>query len=672
MALPPRILDPHQRNLLRAALGDGASATAAYRAWRAGFDLDIIDGLTFRIMPLLLRTAERLDVPELELARMRGVGKHIWLSNVLGMRLLVEAIEVLQRAPVDAILMKGGALFARDTQLSHLRYSGDYDLQIRKRDAPRAISALRAAGFQEDGIQAHRFTQADFELIHAVHLVKQISQNSIDLHWRPLPRLRDEAFVDELLAFRERGNLFGREVAIPGAADHLFLCVSRPELWEANEIFLRAVEATQLLRHCGGKLDWDRFEDLAERYRSKAMAAAMLRLIRDEVGAPVPERVMKRLWRRAGMAERVEWSLRRTPPFDRNRRDKFVLSAFDIARSRPNGGLPALFLQRRLRSELIRSAKEQFGKITDESLTELWKQEAARDSGLLGEITFAKGFSFPEAEGRWTDGELSVLLIPVEAASGALLQIKLFVRPFLPHPNASFSFDVTGGVSVDHHRLTRDEGVLVEVSLTARVIEEPTRRLALVFRHRNPGCPLEMGLSEDPRRLGLFIRDIELPEVIQTFWPRYAARETHFNSPEPLFTRGFAAAEAGGRWTDGHLAVLEVPVESSAGPAQIRLTVRPFIPRPDAEFAFSIDAGFGFERYSLNHEQSDTTEIAVNARVVGDHAKKSVLVFDLPDCRSPCAFELSGDQRLLGLFIEKVEPRDAAEEQAIQPASAPQ
>jgi hypothetical protein len=356
MFVPAKIMRPERRVLLRAALGDQVSSAAAYRTWRASFDLGAIDPLTFRTIPLLLRTAERLDVPDRDIRRMRGVGKHIWLWNLLGIRLLIEAIEVLQRSSVDVLLMKGGALFARDGRLSDLRYAGDFDLLIRRRDIPQAIAALRSAGFRENVVQAHCFTQSDFDLIHAVHLNKQASINSIDLHWRPLPQLRDDAFVDELLLFADHARLLEMDLAIPSIADHLFLCVSRPEPWEGDEIFLRAVEATLLLHHCGGNLDWDRFEGLVERYRSNAAAAAVLHLIRSEVGAPVPAALANRLWRRAGPVGWADWSLRQTPPFARSRPAKFMASALDLARSRSHTGLCALVLRRQLRHNYRRSS----------------------------------------------------------------------------------------------------------------------------------------------------------------------------------------------------------------------------------------------------------------------------------------------------------------------------
>jgi hypothetical protein len=671
MFVPAQIMRPERRVLLRAALGDEASSAAAYRTWRAGFDLDAIDPLTFRVIPLLLRTAERLDVPDRDIQRMRGVGKHIWLSNLLGMRLLCEAIEVLQRSSIDVLLMKGGALFARDERLSDLRYAGDYDLQIRRCDVPQAIAALRVAGFRENIVQAHRFTRSDFDLIHAVHLNKQTSINSIDLHWRPLPQLRDDAFVDELLAFAEHTRLLGRDVAIPGIADHLFLCVSRSEPWETEEIFLRAVEATLLLHHCDGNLDWDRFEGLVERYRSNVTAATVLHLIRSDVGAPVPAGLANRLWRRAGPFGWAEWSLRRTPPFERSRLAKFMASAFDLARSRPHSNLSVLLLRRQFRSELMRLAKLQFSRITDDRLLGIWDDESAHDrGGRSGEITFIRGFSFPEAGGRWSDGELSIFEVPV-ADGGDITRLHVFARPFLPHPDATNEFDVTAGVNVEHYRLTRADGPLVDIDLAARVTGGPTRRLVVVFRHLNPGCPLALGLSDDARRLGLFIYSIELPEDIETSWAHYAAREVHFDSPAPSFTRGFSIAETGGRWTDGHFAVLEVPVDSSAAAVPIGLTVSPFIPNGGSEFAFALAAGFGVERYHLNYRQGEAEQIVVNARLVGADSKRAVLVFVLPDARAPAALGVNEDRRLLGLFIQQIMPCCAAAEQPVRSACAP-
>jgi hypothetical protein len=253
---PKPIIDRNRRLLLRAALGQGAQAADAYRIWRKGTRLDDIDVAAYRVLPLLLETSEKYGPRDEDTRRMRGIAKHVWLSNQLRLRSLSAALAALSHAGVGALLLKGAALFARDEQLAAASVTEDYDLLVRRSDAARAVAALIAAGFATHfGICTDRFTEADFETIHAAHFVKDSPRiGSLDLHWRPLPRLNDRAYVEEFLN-AEQATLAGRSVAIASLTDHLFLAVARPEPWETNETFSRAVEAIQILCTGNAKID---------------------------------------------------------------------------------------------------------------------------------------------------------------------------------------------------------------------------------------------------------------------------------------------------------------------------------------------------------------------------------------------------------------------------------
>ena len=110
----PALLDHRHTMLLRAAVGEGNSAVDAYRMWRASETLDETDDTVYRILPLLLAAGERAGLPDLDGPRLRGAIKHIWLSNMLRIQDLMEAKSALDAAGIDSLLIKGGALFARN------------------------------------------------------------------------------------------------------------------------------------------------------------------------------------------------------------------------------------------------------------------------------------------------------------------------------------------------------------------------------------------------------------------------------------------------------------------------------------------------------------------------------------------------------------------------------
>ena len=85
-------------------------------------------------MPLLVATADMAGIVDADTKKMRGVVKHVWLSNATRVRDVVAASAALKAAGIAALLIKGGALFARDESYMAKRMTGDpADLLVRGR-----------------------------------------------------------------------------------------------------------------------------------------------------------------------------------------------------------------------------------------------------------------------------------------------------------------------------------------------------------------------------------------------------------------------------------------------------------------------------------------------------------------------------------------------------------
>ncbi len=518
-AKPASILDAHRRLVLRAALGEGAPAIDAYRRWRATVNLDDVNDITYRLLPLLFRTSEKYGLQDEETPRIRGVVKHIWLSNTLRMQSLRNALAALHDAGVDALLLKGAALFARDMEFAGSHVAGDYDIQVRPTDAPRAVAALLLAGFKPHIVRADRFTASDFETIHGAHFVTNGGLGSLDLHWRPLPNLRDPLFLEELFAHADDAELAERRVKVPSLADHLFLAVVRPQPWEANEVFLRAIEATKILRAWGGRLDWDRFEKLLAHNRQDWIAAHMLRLIRDELQVSMPKDVIERVGARAAPFDRLVLAVCRTPPYLRTAPQRLLLKAIEIAKSEPD--VPGTFwacvrfILRRphVLARLIAEGRTELPWQARPDPAAIWREEAARETVLdPAGPSFRSGFSFPENDGRWTDGKVAVLELPVAAALGASVDVRMVVRPFFPPKKTTFDFRIAAsGDAVTRHVLSTSGGSPVAVTIAARAVGATARKVVIVLQLIATGRPIALGLSDDPRLLGLFVESVEVP-----------------------------------------------------------------------------------------------------------------------------------------------------------------
>ena len=290
-------MDKEHRLLLRAALGDGAEAAEAYRLWRKNVQLDDIEGPAYRLMPLLLRTAEQYGLDDPDIRRMRGIGKHIWLSNLFRARALSTAIQALSKIGVDVLLIKGAALFARDESLAAVRMTEDYDLLIRRADAGRAFKALVEVGFKSlFGLHVEDLEDADFDrLLHACPFaLEPTATGALDIHWKPLPQLDDPHYIEEMFGDAEPARLGIQDVKVVSLADHLFLTLARADPWEKNEVFFRTIEAAQIIRIGQDTLDWQRLELLVSRFGYDANAANILQLIVDELKINVPDGLIEK------------------------------------------------------------------------------------------------------------------------------------------------------------------------------------------------------------------------------------------------------------------------------------------------------------------------------------------------------------------------------------------
>jgi hypothetical protein len=111
-----------------------------------------------------------------------------------------------------------------------------------------------------------------------------------------------------------------------------------------------------------------------------------------------------------------------------------------------------------------------------------------------------KGFSGPEAWGRWTEGGEAALILgaPLPPRFDLVLEAKAF------GPNAGAPLEIRAG------------GVVRTLVLGTGLTNErvPFRDVApsrtLVFRIPHPVSPREMGLGEDDRRLGIAVSRLAL------------------------------------------------------------------------------------------------------------------------------------------------------------------
>ncbi len=196
-------------------------------------------------------------------------------------------------------------------------------------------------------------------------------------------------------------------------------------------------------------------------------------------------------------------------------------------------------------------------------------QSVAFGAEADGERLLAAGWYPPEATGVWTAGDHARLVLDVSAEplSGTLLVLD--VVPYLTPEHAELTVDVW---SLDTHLAQRvfhygdvERGLVLHLPVSVR---DETGRTVLDLRIDEPARPVDLGMSPDTRRLGLFLRSLTLDGRLAV----HTGETTEFAQLADLrgFGDGWDFSHREGFWTTGHRTDLALTL-AAASNAEHRL-----------------------------------------------------------------------------------------------------
>ena len=309
------MISEEQMLLLRALSATGESAVAAFLEWRARVPLNDIDNSAFRIISLLVNLVRREGLNDADILRLKGIERHIWAANTLKLRQLFHALDILERAKVRPMLLKGAALMARMPAIAAKRIVGDYDILIEDAAVERAKTHLINAGYWMVGFS---FDDLDGELQRSptagVPIASIGGAGEIDLHWRSLPNIFDPDLTRTLFEAGEQHAIQGRAVLVPTLTHHLFLTLARCQPWDQHECFTRLIEGYFLLVDSISHVDWNELSTLVRKHGLEASAVVFLDILQKECRVKVPKWFLARLrWSAVGLKAQ-EWRIRSLPP----------------------------------------------------------------------------------------------------------------------------------------------------------------------------------------------------------------------------------------------------------------------------------------------------------------------------------------------------------------------
>ena len=274
--------------LLRCLLLPQAEARAEWRAWRAAHDLEaLVDPRTFSLMPLVYRRLLALGESDPQLPILKGLYKKTWFRNHVLQRGFFQAVDVLGRAGIPVMAIKGVAALRYHGGDSGVRPMMDTDFMIPHADVARAIDALCADGWVAKPAASAETLKAGLAARHHGWNFRR-GDGEIDVHWHLLPQDLSPAFDRLAWQHRQTSVVWGREVAVPSPTDHLIQAFVHAAGHSVVPSSVWAADAAHIVLRAGADVDWDRLVALTVERR-------LILPVRDALDVPVPAAPLARL-----------------------------------------------------------------------------------------------------------------------------------------------------------------------------------------------------------------------------------------------------------------------------------------------------------------------------------------------------------------------------------------
>jgi hypothetical protein len=640
LARDPSTVTPDQRLVLRAALDEPERALCCFGEWWKRVDIKHTGTTEYRLLPLVYHNIGRLIPDKVAAARVKGVAKHVWLSNYRNAALGAYVLDTLTLANVPTVILKGAAMMAA-VCTENMRSMGDCDILVPVERASQALAALAEVDLHAQFPFRH-FGAADYKRYHGLSLRRPSEQAyHLDLQWRPFRNVGADELTNEFFDSAVSCEFSRRKTRRPSFEHMLLHAAVHGTEWAAVPRYDWLADAALILRAAGAAFDWDRLADTAGRYRLGSITRAALNELARTLDIPIPAPALRRLSKGRAI-DRAETCWR----------------AMDPARV-PLLGRRIMTLQT-LRREDARLARRSVLAVVPKTWRSVFgpPPPAVMQPAIAWDaedhIMYLSGWQhleYLEPAGRWTDGSLAVLAIQrAPGRKGDFLRLAGYM--IQAQYGSQQVVDVYSGWRhlarlIWPPHTYRADVIPLPQSLRSREI------FMLQLRIRTPVAPADTGLNDDTRQLGFFLQDIRSTSCVRDATAR-ALNLHHGSSDLAVLWSGWSHPEPEGCWTDGPDALLRWFSPRDL-PDDARLIIRAigFVPGGEALRGFiSINGRRARDLTPVDFESGPTDLWVPLGSAPGDREISVHIHIDNP--RSPRAAGISPDDRKLGLFVQSV------------------
>jgi hypothetical protein len=279
--------------------------------------------------------------------------------------------------------------------------------------------------------------------------------------------------------------------------------------------------------------------------------------------------------------------------------------------------------------------------------------------GTDGERLLAGGWSWPDPTGVWTDGDRARLILELKADPLSEAVLVLDVVPFLTPEHAELTVDVRSSDTQLAHRMFREDDL--EGRLVLRLppsVRDDTGRTVVDFQIHEPARPVDLGVSSDPRRLGLHLNSLIFGDIDRSLAVDQTVSFIEGSDSQRFLGGGWSELEPTGVWTISHRARIIFQLPADAGTdLELVLGSHAYITpgHPVLEVVFAArNERLGarvFRRGVRNRFPHIPLTIPLTGAVM-DTQGRVVVDIEIDQPVSPKELGMGNDTRLLGLHLK--------------------
>ena len=676
-----------QELLLRAALTPDERALAAWREIRSQIDIATLDGTTQALLPVLRRNLLALGVEDELINLFKGVHRYSWARNQMLLAPMMPVVAALERAGVQTMLLKGAAFVADRRLDAGMRSMNDVDVLVRSDRVGEAIAVLLQSGLAPVGEVPPWYVEEYAPRFVPSHGFRDALDRQLDLHWHVLHASCQAGADDEFWAAAQEIELLGVPTRALCPSDELLLVILHGLRWNALPTYRWVVDAALLCSGAIGAIDYGRLAEQALLRRVSVALEAGLGYLRRVLCIPVPESCLKALAAaRPSRLERLEFEAQITQPRRRSRRQwEVIYHQQHVRRELPLGRRPTLpahlaVARTRLGIESMRDLRHvRSGGAPGPSRPDSEMAAAvgvgAEHAGLVAELgepvelgdpesaraCSAYGTWRAEGPGCWIAGEEArLVLLLTEPARGSLI-LEISADGFLPEGIDGQRLGVAvNGVEVAELQMSLGHSLCGEVIHLPAAAVRGCQRLELVLRAPDAVSPARLGIGDDDRMMGVFLRSLLVRKPCRyRLGSQFQLGEGSQDASALLGDWG--GSEPSGRWTTGPLAGLLLDVgEPVASLLELEFDAIPFLAPSQEKLPVEVTLS-GRRVQTVSYEGAalapSASRVLLPAAAMDDG--EILLGWRIREPRSPRSLGVSDDPRLLGLFIRNVTIRTA-------------